>query len=244
MLLVNLPVLPPFIVSATVRPLAAYPDVLLLNVQFNEAHFTPDLFDSLNIPFPARLQKAVNKRRAEYLASRYCLQQALTRMDVTQFILHNDEDRAPLWPEGIRGSLSHTHRRICALLTRRNDVLPGIDCEQMMTEEHASEMAHMIVNPAEKALLERLELPFACAVTIVFSAKESLYKAIWPELRRFMDFSAAEVVDWDAQNTRLTLRLTDTFSVEFYAGREFTVEVELQPDTVLTWVIGLQTESA
>ena len=110
----------------------------------------------------------------------------------------------------------------------------------MMTGEHASEMASMIVNLAEKALSGRLNLSFACAVTAIFAAKESLYKALWPELRRVMDFCAAEVVGWDAQNTRLTLRLTETFSVEFYAGREFTVEVEWQPDTVLTWVIGLQ----
>lgn len=238
--LVNLPALPPFITRAVLSPIATFPDVLLLDVQFNEAHFTPDLFDRLNIPLPARLQKAVNKRRAEYLASRYCLQQAMCVLGVEQFLLHNDEERAPLWPTGIRGSLSHTHQRICALLTRRDDLLPGIDCEQIMAEEHASEMVHMIVNPAEKALSERLNLSFACAVTAIFSAKESLYKALWPELRRFMDFSAAEVVGWDAQNTRLTLRLTETFSVEFYAGREFTLEVEWQPDTVLTWVIGLQ----
>ncbi|ROR07786.1 4'-phosphopantetheinyl transferase [Erwinia sp. JUb26] len=241
---VKLPVVPPFIRRSVLSPLAAYPDVLLLDIHFDEAHFAPDLFDTLNILLPARLHKAVNKRRAEYLASRYGLQQALATLGIEKFVLHNDEDRAPLWPAGIRGSLSHTHQRICALLTRRRDVLPGIDCEQMMAEEPALEMAQMIVNPAENRLLERLELSFACALTVVFSAKESLYKAIWPELRRFMDFSAAEVVGWDSLNKQITLRLTETFSGEFYAGRAFTVEVELQPDTVLTWVIGLQASSA
>lgn len=241
---VNLPALPPFISRAVLSPLAAYPDVLLLDVEFDASHFNPSLFDTLHIPLPARLQKAVNKRRAEYLASRYCLQQAMSTMGVEQFILHNDEERAPLWPAGVRGSLSHTYQRICALLTRRCDVLPGIDCERMMAEEHALEMAHMIVNAAEKARIMQLELSFACALTVVFSAKESLYKAIWPELRRFIDFSAAEVVGWDTQRKWLTLRLTQTLSAAFYAGREFVVEVELQPDTVLTWVIGLQKSSA
>ncbi|MEJ4044914.1 4'-phosphopantetheinyl transferase family protein [Erwinia sp. SLM-02] len=240
---VKLPVVPPFIHRSVLSPLAAYPDILLLDVHFDAAYFNNSLFDTLSIPVPVRLQNAVNKRRAEYLASRYCLQQAMSTLGVEQFILHNDEERAPLWPAGIRGSLSHTCQRICALLTHRREVLPGIDCEQIMTEKHASELAHLIVNAAEKALIEQTELPFHCALTVVFSAKESLYKAIWPELRRFMDFSAAEVVGWDTNN-RLTLRLAGTFSAEFYAGREFTAEVKLQPDTVLTWVIGLQASSA
>ncbi|MFG1174169.1 4'-phosphopantetheinyl transferase [Erwiniaceae bacterium CAU 1747] len=240
MSVINLPVQPPFITGSVLSPLAEYPDVLLLDVRFDEAHFHASLFEILKIPLPVRLQKAVNKRRAEYLASRYCLQQAMNTLGITQFVLHNDENRAPLWPAGLRGSLSHTHRRLCALLTRRQDLLPGIDCEQIMGGAHASDMAHMIINSAERALLAALELPFSCALTVIFSAKESLYKAIWPEIRRFIDFSAAEVVGWDVKQARLTLRLTRTLSVAFCAGKTFTVAVDLQPETVLTWVIGQQ----
>jgi len=235
-----LPLHPPFLTHFTLEPLGNYPDVLLLDARFDADFFEESLFDRLHIAVPERMQRAVRKRRAEFLASRYCLQQAMRTFGIEQFVLDNDASRAPLWPADIRGSLSHTQSWTGALLTRRSDLLPGIDGERIMSEERARDIAHLIVSPAETLLMAQRDLPFASALTAVFSMKESLYKAIWPRLRQFMDFSAAEVVDWDKESQRAVLRLTKTLSAEFYAGREFIAQIALRPDRVLTWVIGQQ----
>lgn len=230
----------PLFSNYTLRPLDDYPAILLLDVHFDASQFAESLFSTLNITPPAHLIRAVKKRRAEYLVSRYCIQQAMQTLGIEDFVLRNGEDRAPVWPEGIGGSLSHTQHRVCALLTRERGLLLGVDCERLMTAETAAETQHMLINAAEKRMLEQCSLPFNLALTVVFSLKESLYKALYPQLLQFMDFSAAQVVACSDDLQQLTLRLTHTFSTEMVAGREFTGRAQVQPDEVLTWVVGQQ----
>lgn len=231
---------PPFITHCTLQPLNAHPDIYLLDAHYDAAHFTESLFTALAIPAPQHLQRAVKKRRAEYLASRYCLQQALAHWGIPSFLLRNGADRAPIWPPGIRGSLSHTHQQICALLTRRQDRLLGVDCEQMMTEQVARETHAMLITAAEKARLEQCHVPFTTALTVAFSLKESLYKALYPQVLKFMDFSAAEVIECSDDLQHVSLRMTQTVSAEIEVGRVFEGRAVLQPDRVMTWVIGPQ----
>ncbi|CCG87780.1 4'-phosphopantetheinyl transferase family protein [Erwinia piriflorinigrans] len=232
-----IPLLPPFITYASLQPLDGYPSVKLLDVRFDAEHFTPSLFSTLEIPMPVHLDRAVSKRRAEYLASRYSLQQALASFGIDGFVLGNAADRAPIWPQGISGSLSHTQQQVCALLTRDRHLLLGIDCEQMMAQSVANETQTMLINQQERERLEQCSIPFNTALTIVFSLKESLYKALYPHLKQFMDFSAAEVVDCSGDMRQVSLRLTQTFSAEMQAGRVFAGRAVLQSDRVLTWVV-------
>lgn len=236
----NIPSCPPFISHCSLQPLAEAPDIHLMNARYDAAHFTESLFADLNIPAPAHLLRAVKKRRAEYLASRYCLQQTLATWGITGFLLSNGPDRAPVWPQGIIGSLSHTHQQVCALLTRRQDLVLGVDCEKMMTAEVARDTHKMLVSPAEKQRLEQCGLPFTTALTVAFSLKESLYKALYPQVKQFMDFSGAEIMAFSADLNHISLRLTQTFSARLVAGSLFAGRVLLQPDRVITWVTGPQ----
>ncbi|MCT2386659.1 4'-phosphopantetheinyl transferase family protein [Erwinia pyrifoliae] len=232
-----IPLLPPFITRASLQPLDGYPSVQRLDVRFDADHFTPSLFSTLEIPMPVHLNRAVSKRRAEYLVSRYGLQQALASFGVERFVLGNAADRAPVWPQGITGSLSHTQQQVCALLTRDRNLLLGIDCEQIMTLSVGKETQSMLINQQERERLEQCSMPFNTALTVVFSLKESLYKALYPHLKQFMDFSAAEVVECHPDMRQVGLRLTQTFSAEMVTGRVFTGHAVLQSDRVLTWIV-------
>lgn len=227
----------PLIVHACLQPLDAHPAVHLLDVRYDASQYDASLFSRLQIPPPAHLTHAVKKRRVEYLVSRYSVQQAMRTFGIAHFILGNGEDRAPLWPAGICGSLSHTQHRVCALLTRGESVLLGVDCERAMSNEVAAATHHLLITAEEKRLLAQCELPFNLALTAAFSLKESLYKALYPQLKQFMDFSAAQIVACGPDLTQVTLRLTHSFSAEFMAGREFTGAVRVAPDEVLTWIV-------
>lgn len=231
---------PPFLTHCTLQPLVQHPDIYLLDAHYNADHFSESLFSTLAIPTPAHLQRAVKKRRAEYLASRYSVQQALASWGIPSFLLGNAPDRTPVWPQGINGSLSHTHQQVTALLTRRQDRLLGVDCERIMTGQVASETHSMLITAEEKSLLQQCSVPFATALTVVFSLKESLYKAIYPQVQQFMDFHAAEVIACSADLQQIRLRLTQACSRKMGAGREFDGEAVLQPDQVVTWIIGPQ----
>ena len=214
------------------------PETLLLKAAFDLSRFDERLFPACDIPSPTHLNKAVRKRRAEYLASRMVVRNALSRMGIEAAILSNDADRAPVWPVGISGSLSHSHQSIAVLLSRReNRLLLGVDCETILRAETAEQMQSVIVTPEEKQRLLESGLPFATALTLAFSIKESLYKALFPLLRQAMDFRAAEITALYPATGQVRLRLTDAFASDFPAGRVFTGQVELQAEQVLTWII-------
>jgi 4'-phosphopantetheinyl transferase EntD len=98
-------------------------------------------------------------------------------------------------------------------------------------------MHSVIVSPAEKQTLLESGLPFATALTLAFSVKESLYKALFPILRQAMDFRAAEITALFPATGQVQLRLTDSFASDFPVGRLFTGQVVLQAEQLLTWVI-------
>jgi 4'-phosphopantetheinyl transferase EntD len=51
---------------------------------------------------------AVFRRRQEYAAGRYCARRALSGLGIEGFILLNGPDRAPIWPTGVAGAITHT----------------------------------------------------------------------------------------------------------------------------------------
>lgn len=227
-----------FITAVSYSSPAARPETLLVKAVFDLSRFDERLFVACDIPSPTHLNKAVRKRRAEYLASRMVVRNALSRMGIEAAILSNDADRAPVWPVGISGSLSHSHQSIAVLLSRReNRLLLGVDCETILRAETAEQMQSVIVTPEEKQRLLESGLPFATALTLAFSIKESLYKALFPLLRQAMDFRAAEITALFPATGQVQLRLTDSFASDFPAGRAFTGQVELQAEQVVSWVI-------
>ncbi|WP_197473324.1 4'-phosphopantetheinyl transferase [Erwinia sp. ErVv1] len=215
-----------------------FPAITLFQLGYSPEVYHPTLFSTLDIPFPAHLQRAVDKRQAEYLASRYLVRQALSHYGIEGYILSNDAQRAPIWPAGIVGSLSHTRHCVSLLLASADcALLPGVDCEEVMQSKTAQELASTIVNEEERQQLEQSGLPFATALTAAFSLKESLYKALFPSLRQFMHFSDAEIISCSPQAERVTLRLLKDFSPRFPAGCEFSGHTLSDARHLLSWVI-------
>lgn len=182
--------------------------------EFDQQHWHAELHQAWQLPLPASLQSAVTKRKAEHLASRWLVLQNFTHFGLAHFVLCNAPDRSPLWPAGIQASLSHTHS-VAVMAATREPLCVGVDIEQIMAEETADETAEMLMSAAEKQRLLAQPLPFAQAATLLFSLKESVYKALWPQLHQPMDFLQAEVVELDVQQGRATLRLCRDFDAYF-----------------------------
>lgn len=237
--LANLPALADDFITAVSRlSPAGHPDVLLTEASYDPVRYSDQLFARYLLPFPTHLAKAVAKRRAEYLASRVCVRETLSLFGFSDFLLTNDADRAPIWPPGVAGSLSHTRTRVSLMLTTATaGKQPGVDCEEIMPPAAAAKMQEMIINKREYAVLQRSGLPFATALTAAFSLKESLYKALFPLFRQFMDFKEAEIVACEAELASVTLRLNRALSPDFAVGRLFSGHVTLHERTLTSWVM-------
>ncbi len=132
-------------------------------------------------------------------------------------------NRAPVWPEGIVGSISHTaDTAYAAIATKEQHKYIGIDIEYFVDKEMRNSIQERIINHNESRLLQESELADNCAFTLAFSAKESLFKAIQKEIGSFFDFSAAEITKIDQNASTFNIKLCDPLSPIFYEGRSFT----------------------
>lgn len=224
-----------FITRLNQTRLSAAPWLSVTDVRFDIQQFEHGLFDKLAIREPAHLNQAVNKRRAEYLASRYAARVAMASSGIADFLLENDSERAPIWPPAMLGSLTHcTGRAVVITAPAASQRRIGVDVEQTISESSASGLSEMVISLPERDYLARCRLPFPLALTLCFSLKESLYKALFPELRQFMDFHSAEIVQLEPETGRASLRLTRSFGEKFPAGRLFNGYFHQQHEQILT----------
>ncbi|CAD5296193.1 Enterobactin synthetase component D [Bosea sp. 62] len=185
------------------------------------------------IVLPDRIARAAPRRRAEWLAGRCCASEALRLLTGQGTCPGMAPDRSPVWPEGTLGSISHSGDVAVAIAAHTGSCLGiGIDIERIMDGQAASEIAPEALTPWECRHLAND--PFS--ITLAFSAKESLFKALHPLLRRPMSFRASELIAWDGRGTA-RLHLVEQLSPEFLAGREIEARFARLGDLLLTRVL-------
>ncbi|MFK4145045.1 4'-phosphopantetheinyl transferase [Streptomyces sp. NPDC004065] len=138
--------------------------------------------------------RAVAKRRREFAAVRACARRAMAKLGVPpQAVLPGDRG-APRWPRGLTGSMTHCDGYRAAALVRVADLASlGIDAEP-----HAplpDGVLDAVALPAEAQRLARLAArrPDVHWDRLLFSAKESVYKAWFPLTGRWLDFAEADI---------------------------------------------------
>lgn len=143
----------------------------------------------------ALVARAVDKRRREFTTVRHCARVAMVRLGVPPAAVLPGRHNAPQWPTGVVGSLTHCDGYRAAALAWHTDVHSlGIDAEP-----HAplpDGVLPVISRPEERAELRRLadSYPSVHWDRLLFSVKESVYKAWYPLARRWLGFEDASVV--------------------------------------------------
>ncbi|MCE7619129.1 4'-phosphopantetheinyl transferase family protein [Vibrio fluvialis] len=164
------------------------------------------------LTLPEDLQRAVAKRQAEFIAGRVAACDALQAVGVPPQMLVVGEHRAPRWPQGVVGSISHNENLALAVAQRVDSdvdalLLVGVDVESRIDERSLPAIQSTIATAQEAAILERVSLNAAQCVTTLFSAKESLFKALYSRVGQYLDFHDSCLLTWDEANGRLTLQL-------------------------------------
>ncbi|HTT36895.1 MAG TPA: 4'-phosphopantetheinyl transferase superfamily protein [Burkholderiales bacterium] len=147
-------------------------------------------------PTPAEshfVAKAVPARQREFQAGRAAARAALRELGVEGFDLLPGDRRQPIWPTGIVGSITHTAEYCAVAVGRKVQVLAlGIDAEQC--EPLSPDLMHLICSAAEERMLrDRAGDSTGIWAKALFSAKESFYKAYFPETQISLGFHDVEV---------------------------------------------------
>ena len=166
-------------------------------VRFDVQHAADADFAWHGIPFPSSLERAVLKRRVEFLAGRRCALEALRACGALVSDLPIGPDRAPVWPEGFLGSITHAGTIAAAVALPAGGTRGvGIDIECVASGPALDALETTVAGASERGAMDALvhAMGRAEAFTVVFSAKESFYKATARAVGRVFDFSAVHVV--------------------------------------------------
>jgi enterobactin synthetase component D len=191
--------------------------VQLISTRFDPALLAPDDFARCGVPAMA----AVSKRQTEFLAGRLCAYEALGRISGEPCIPAVNEDRSPRWPAGVVGSITHGAGWAATVVARRSQWRGvGLDVEKQIPAVRADRLVAEILTPRELedyAVLD--ETQRARLVTLTFSIKESLFKALYPLVNKRFYFQEAELIHHDSSGYA-RLRLLSDLSTEWKNGAE------------------------
>ncbi len=137
--------------------------------------------------------KARAARRGEFAAGRASARQALTALGGPAVALPVGPGRAPVWPEGFVGSITHTDDFCAAVTARVGDAASlGLDAES--ADPLDPEVERLVCGPDDYPHpVSGMGLGGVAWSKVIFSIKEAFYKCQYPLTRRFLDFDAAAV---------------------------------------------------
>jgi 4'-phosphopantetheinyl transferase EntD len=141
------------------------------------------------------VERAVQSRRAEFTTGRWCAREALGLLGAPVEAVPVGEKRAPVWPDGVVGSITHTRGfRGAAVAWRAAVRSVGIDAEAH--DALPDGVLDAVSSESERAGLARLSAarPEVSWDRVLFSAKESVYKTWFPLTGRWLGFEEAELV--------------------------------------------------
>ncbi|GGM44251.1 4'-phosphopantetheinyl transferase [Micromonospora sonchi] len=142
----------------------------------------------------ACIAKAVQKRRREFTTVRDCARRALGQLGLAPAPILPGVRGAPVWPDGVVGSMTHCDGYRGAALARSAEIATiGVDAEP-----HAplpDGVLGAIALPGERTRTAALaaDQPAIWWDRLLFSAKESVYKAWFPLTGRWLGFDEADI---------------------------------------------------
>jgi enterobactin synthetase component D / holo-[acyl-carrier protein] synthase len=168
-----------------------------------------DALLALRLPEQRFAEHLTEARRASWVAGRIALRAALDDLGIAAGPLLATDRGAPLVPAEVLGSISHKRELAVGLAARRSGRFElGVDLERdaplridisrrVLTEHEVAELAALAPEARHSEVLLRL------------SAKESIYKAIDPFVRRYVGFQEAAIAPHPDGSAGVALALVE-----------------------------------
>ncbi|MFI9052255.1 4'-phosphopantetheinyl transferase [Streptomyces sp. NPDC053427] len=167
--------------------------------------------DPLSAMFPEERQLvagAVPQRQREFGTVRRCARTALSELGIDPAPILPGPGRAPQWPDGIVGAMTHCTGYRAAAVARATDIVTiGLDAEPNKPIDDPG-VIDLVTLPEERPQLLHLAAlePDISWDRLIFSAKESVYKAWYPLTGRWLGFEEAHIT-LDPTDATFTARL-------------------------------------
>jgi 4'-phosphopantetheinyl transferase EntD len=139
----------------------------------------------------ALLEGATDARRREFATARGCARAALARLGIAAAPILRGARHEPLWPDGVVGSITHCRGyRAAAVASSKNIMAIGIDAEPAGPLPAGVERRVLGGDERQWLASAPVGVPWD---RVIFSAKESVYKAWFPLTGRWLGFEDAVI---------------------------------------------------
>ena len=196
-----------------------------------------EAFARHGIACPPEIGRSVARRRREYLHGRLCARAAIAaatgRLDAN---VPSGPDRRPLFPAPLRGSITHTESFAAAACVNAAEGSIGIDAEPPMAADAVDRIGPLIACERERRAARAVSPDPGLQLTAIYSAKESLFKALSVFLPRLGEFHESEWLDFDPPTGRFTLALSMGLGGG-WGGRRVEGQLVMRAGMVLTAVL-------
>jgi len=150
-----------------------------------------DHADSLLSGEKVGLDRMGEGRAAEYSSGRRVAREALRLLGIGEVAI-TTRGRVPIWPAGIVGSITHSRTHALALVGwKRQHAGVGIDLE--VEARVTRRIAERVLTGREHARFAGCRSGMEDWETLLFAAKEAVYKSVNPLIGEFLGFEDVEV---------------------------------------------------
>ena len=203
-------------------------------VNFNWQDLDENFFSSQGISLPQDMKNDVPKKKAHFLGGRYCVHKALSIMrkedlefseidkdkQINAIPIQRNEQGAPIWPEGVIGSITHTESFIGAVVESSQNLRGvGIDTEKILGPQSVTMVESLVSTDEEKKKSLSYD-PFEY-FTLIYSAKESIFKCLNPIIDKYIEFHDVTIEKVCFDSKIFTFKLLKDLNEEFKEGMVF-----------------------
>jgi 4'-phosphopantetheinyl transferase EntD len=141
----------------------------------------------------AAVARASERRQLQHGTVRELARGALAELGVAPQPIFSGAQRQPLWPDGIVGSLTHCPG-YCAAAVASADLVATVGIDAEGDAPLTPGLVRRLTAPAELEALRWFDPDEGVRGKVLFSIKESIYKAWYPGTGRWLGFGDVEVV--------------------------------------------------
>ena len=139
----------------------------------------------------AAIGSAIPKRQLEFAAGRRAARLAMTALDLPAVAIPVGQQRAPVWPEGVTGSIAHCDTLCIAAVSQTHQSI-GIDVEP--ATPLAADLITIVCTSAEQEWLnQQPDTAQPLTGKHLFCAKEAVFKAQYPLTGQMIGFDALSI---------------------------------------------------
>lgn len=196
--------------------------------------YSDELYQAFEIHQPLQAKLWSTKRKAQYLAGRLAAREALRTLKLpeAETPIPSGNNREPIWPKDILGSISHSDGfSVATVMNNDNSLCSGIglDIQPIVTNAELALITSTVLTKTDRLIYQnnKTGLSQNQLFTLIFSAKESFFKAAYASVGEYFDFDAISVSALDVEYQQITLVCERDLSPEIQAENEYPIFVDI-----------------